>query len=188
VSTKIRRSNEMRTAIITIMSAVLVMSVSNIKASSPPWGGDEHYTFGDEDPFFAHGAIYESASVDIVGGSFGALHSFDYSAVYMTGGVGNMVWANDSSTVDLYGGSLTNLVASEESEITLYVDNYEFNPDSYVGYEGVLTGTWINNGGDFEIFLPRQGTLSHITFEYVPEPTTLGLLALGALFMRRWRN
>lgn len=173
----------MKTAIVTIMSVVLTVSVSNVWASSPPWGGDEHYTFGDEDPFFVHGEIYDSASLDIVGGSFGSLHCFDYSAVEMFDGAGDYIYVRESSTINLYGGSLNSLGGFDNADITMFVENYNIEMDPFIGYEARLTGNWFYDPGTFDILI-YDGSLSHVAVEIVPEPSTLMLFGLGALLAR----
>ena len=127
--------------------------------------------------------------MDIIGGSFGALHAFDYSAVYMTAGEATSgILANDSSNVYLYGGTISYLDAEQFGMIHFYVDNYNFDPDTYINFDGVLTGTWANSNGDFEILI-GGGTWSpaHIDIVVVPEPATLLLFGLGGLALRkRW--
>jgi len=174
----------MKKLAITIMAMALLTGFCRVQGSSPPWWGDGHYTFGDEDPYFVESIILESASVDIIGGSFGSLHCFDYSAVYMTAGDGAWLYANDSSTLHLSGGTLWSLMAEEFSEVTFYVDNYHIEPTGGTGWTGTLTGTWLNNGGQFEIRLAND-SLSHINF--VPEPCTVSILAVGVLFLRNRR-
>jgi len=161
----------------------LSVGFCNVPASSPPWGGDGHYTFGDEDDPFAESYIYESASVDIIGGTFGALHAFDYSAVYMTAGEGNRIWSHDSSTVDLYGGTIDVLAGFDDAEITMFVESYTIEMDPFLGYDARLTGSWFYFPGTFNI-LVREGSLSYITVEVVPEPATILLIGLGGLILR----
>jgi hypothetical protein len=167
------------------MAVAFVMSVSNVQAESPPWGGDGHYTFDDDDPWFAHGSIIENASVDIVGGSFGALHSFDYSTVRMSGGVGDIIWGYESSTISIYGGSLNTLAGYDNTDITLFVESYTVELDPFLGYDARLTGSWLNDGGTFDI-LVRQDSMPHI--HLVPEPTTMMFFGLGGLLLRRIRR
>jgi hypothetical protein len=178
------RSEIMKTAIIAIIM-FLSVGFCNVQASSPPWGGDEHYTFSDDDPYFVESSIGEFASVDIIGGSFGSLHCFNYSEVYMNAGTGAWIQAYDQSKLYLSGGTLGSLRADEFSEVTFYVDNYSIEPTGGTGWTGTLTGTWLNNSGQFEIKL-WEDTVSHTNF--VPEPSTVVMLALGGLFLRKGRN
>ena len=167
---------------ITIIALAFLMGFGRAQAESPPWGGDEHYTFGDEDPFFVHGEIYETASVDIIGGSFADLHCWDYSKVYMYAGTGDFIFGNEFSKINLYGGTLNNLGSYDNSEITLFVENYNIELDPFIGYDARLTGSWFYDPGTFDI-LVRDGSLSHVTVEIVPEPSTLAIFALGALVL-----
>jgi len=179
----------MRTAIITIIM-FLSVGFCRVQGSSPPWGGDGHYTFGDEDPFFTHGEIYDTASVDIVGGSFADLHCWDYSTVTMTGGEATSgILVNDSSTLYLSGGTIPYLDAEQFGMIHFYVDNYNFDPDTYINFDGLLTGTWANSNGDFEILI-GGGTWSpaHVNIVVVPEPATIIFFGFGCIFLKRMRR
>ena len=70
-----------------LFSAVLCLLVAgSALASSPPWSGTGTYTFDDTDPYFVESGIYDTATVNISGGSFGALHAYDNSIVNMIAG------------------------------------------------------------------------------------------------------
>jgi hypothetical protein len=180
------RSEIMKTAIITII-IVLLVGVSNVKASSPPWGGTGTYTFGDEDPFFAHGEIYDTASLDIVGGSFGSLHCFDYSTVEMFDGIGDYIYGRESSKINLYGGTLDSLGGFDNADITMFVESYTIELDPFIGYEARLTGNWFYDPGTFDILI-YDGSLSHVAVEIVPEPSTLVIFGIGALMILKNRK
>jgi len=120
--------------------------------------------------------------VDIIGGSFGALHSWDYSHVAMFDGVGSRIWGNDFSTIELYGGTLNSLAGFDDAEITMFVESYTIELNPFLGYDARLTGSWIGNNGNFDI-LVHDGGLPHINF--VPEPSTVAVLALGGLLLRK---
>jgi len=119
--------------------------------------------------------------VDIIGGSFGALHAFDYSAVLMYDGTGDRIWSHDSSTVDLYGGTIDVLAGFDDAEITMFVESYTIEMDPFLGYDARLTGSWIGNNGNFDILI-HDGGLPHINI--VPEPATILLFGFGGLIMR----
>jgi len=171
----------MKTAIIAIIM-FLSVGLCNVQASSPPWGGDGHYTFGDEDPFFPQGSIFDFATVEITGGSFGELGCYQESTVNMIDGIATIGFAaRDNSTINLYGGSIYAIDILDSPNVNLFVDSYIFNPDSFLGWDQVA-GTWLNDNGNFDILI-REGQFQYINI--VPEPCTVAVLALGGLLLRK---
>ena len=168
-----------------LLAAVLCLLIAcNAFASSPPWTGSGTYTFDDIDPYFSEGSIFDTATVDISGGSFGKIQSYDYSTINMFDGEGDRIVVENSSNLNMWGGTLDFIsFAFEEAEleVVFHIDSYIFNPDSFIGYDN-LTGTWFNDNGTFDILID-EGSLAY--FNFVPEPTTLFLLAMGSLFLRK---
>jgi len=137
-----------------LLASLLCLLMAGVAgASSPPWLGDGVYTFDDSDPYFHENGIYDTATVNITGGSFGVLYAWGESTVNMTSGTATTgIGARDNSIVNLYGGEILFLGVASTATVNMFVDNYEFNPDSYVDYDQI-TGTWLNDNGSFEMCL-----------------------------------
>jgi hypothetical protein len=181
----------MKTFVLTMM-LILLMCVGSVFASSPPWIGDGPFTFSDTDPYFTEASIGGSsphATLNIIGGSFGALHCHDYSTVNMSNGVGASIGMDDYSILNLTGGQIETLVATNAlffpnySQMHIFVQDYIFNPNSYINYDGKLTGHW-DTGQEFSILI-YGGTWSHVDMHIIPEPATISLLTIGILFLKR---
>ncbi len=173
----------MKSSNLFLASVLCLLIACSAFASSPPWTGSGTYTFDDLDPYFVEDGIWDTATVNISGGSFGALHSRDSSTVNMFGGNAELIAVRVSSTLNMWGGSLDFLGVelTETITVNLFVDSYMFNPDSYLTYDQI-TGVWMNDNGTFDILI-TEGKFQYINM--VPEPATLLLLATGSLFLRK---
>ncbi len=168
-----------KTMLISILFCVVL--TCNAFASSPPWTGTGTYTFDDTDPYFVEDSIWDTATVNISGGSFGSLGSHHSSTINMFDGHGDGIAARDNSTVNLYGGNVGAIDILDSPSVNLFVDSYLFNADSYLGWDQ-LTGTWMDDNGSFDILI-REGQFPLINM--VPEPASLLLLATGGIFLRK---
>jgi len=115
-----------------------------------------------------------------IGGTIGAR---EFGTLNMTGGITDLIGANDSGILNLYGGLITeSLGAWNEAVVNIY--GYDFNYDPMGGSldGGQLAGFWMD-GSAFVIDLYGTETYSHINL--VPEPSSLILFALGAWLVRR---
>ena len=74
------------------------------------------------------------------------------------------------------------LDAGNTSTVVLYTEDYDFDPDGGFLQCGLLTGVWLESGNAFNIELESKDAFNHIVF--VPEPTTLAILAFGSMFAR----
>lgn len=165
-----------------LFMAITVLTIAGIAAASiPPWDGTGSYTFDNTDPYFTEGSITDSATVDITGGSFGALHCYLASTVDMSAGTANRIWAYNSSDINLRGGDIGSVAGFDDAVIKLHVDSYSINTNTYIGYDASIEGVWLNNSGSFSL-LVREGSLPHIQF--VPEPVGIMLMAFGIISVR----
>ena len=102
---------------------------------------------------------------------------------YMTGGTTEYARAGDSSLMHLYGGAISNyLNAWDSATVNIYGYDFNYDPTAGAWNGGQLTGFWLDHA-PFTIDLYDAQTYSHITL--IPEPNTLIVLALGALFLTR---
>ncbi len=174
-------------ASILVFSMLFFLSLlaAPVRADSPPWTGDGTYTFDATDPYFTHNYITDSATVNILGGSFGILscHENSRSYVFDSSDIGGFK-LYDNSRLVLYGGAIRSIKAADNSCITLFAENWILNPVQ--GFDGLLTGNWLNQGEDFSILILEE-SLDHINV--IPEPCTLSLICLGSsALLRRFRS
>jgi hypothetical protein len=98
--------------------------------------------------------------------------------------------ASGSSTTDIFGGEILGYLCAEDFSI-VNIYGYGFQYDPYGGSQngGQLAGFWLDDTAftiDFLDSIPVDSTYyDHVYL--VPEPTTLLLLGLGVLVLRRRR-
>ena len=141
--------------------------------------------------------VFDYSQVNMSGGSIGfVLFTWDNSQADLSGGsVAVDLYATDYSQVEIRGGSIGEIISAREySQITIFGSN--FAVDSIpVGYGPITEGT-VNELGMLTGTLTGtllNGDLLNNAFDIdpdasiilVPEPTTLLLVGLGALWLRR---
>ena len=119
------------------------------------------------------------------------------SNFYMLNGYINSLSIFDNSHTYIMGGRINNLLISQKvnpidietgtNHVSILCKNYNYND-----IEKIITGTWINNF-TFNIQLinpfPKNewtdDPIDNINFIIVPEPTTILILGIGAIFLRK---
>jgi len=137
------------------------------------------------------------------GSSIGNVNGFNMSTITVNSGhIGGSIWTDASSTVELKGGSFGSLRAFGSGVMYIYgsdfmVDGISVNyGDSLRGYstnildpyllEGTITGTLQDGSALNSSFAIYKISACDIRV-LAPEPSTLLLLGLGGLFLRRKR-
>lgn len=107
----------------------------------------------------------------------------NFGTINMTGGVVDHLGAIDSATINLWGGVIADgLSASDSSIINIFgYDLVKTASGGRYGY-GQVYGFWFDDN-PFTIDLNLSETYSRINL--IPEPSSLILLALGTLLIRR---
>lgn len=147
--------------------------------------------------------VWENANVVMTGGSVGVLYAFDSSTFTVFGGeIGQDLVAVESSSISVWGGTtefargvltgtsafeigggIRSLVVDARDETTIDVWGYGFqekhNPRGYY----IVEGYWANGSPFWMNMSDDAYGRSH--FHVIPEPGSLGLLALGGILLHR---
>lgn len=121
-------------------------------------------------------------------GGIWTIELLNNSSLYMTDGQVNMIDIGNDATAVLKGGLIRSIWSTQlvpDPHITLYYSGGLPTVQDIGGLD-FLVGQW-GNGDPFSIYLHDTGYDVYGNFEFilVPEPTTLVLLALGTLLLRR---
>jgi len=114
----------MRITIITIMSAVFVMSISNVQAQID-W---DFYDDGTIDPCdeYNNVGVYDTppdhTTVDMLGGMVDSMGAFNESTINVSGGSVNSLYSFDFSNVNVLGGSVYGLDAYDTGTVNIWGD------------------------------------------------------------------
>ncbi len=130
-----------------------------------------------------------SSTVDISGGTINTVGPRDSSIVNISGGtINDYLYAWDSSTLNISGGDIEYLYVREFSTVTFYGQNFHYGSgltldgNRIIG-TGALSGEWLN-GTSWVVNIGDNDSTATLL---IPEPTTLLLLSLGAVILRRKR-
>ena len=148
---------------------------------------------------------HNSSTTTVSGGECYSIIAHDLSTLNVSDGSVNYLAAQDSSMVDIVGGDVFGLYARNSSTVSIrsgnitywlkaydssIVDIYGYNLSAYdTGGrwgDGFVTGNW-DDGTPFTIDLVNDTSITYSHINLVPEPTstTLVLLGLGVVTLRR---
>ena len=172
-----------RRGIMAIFAAVMLLGVCPVQADTEWYSG--HHVITDDNEPFGEIYIYNSVTLDILGGDIYKLETFNTTDVNILGGEMDVLAAWDYSIIDIYGGLLETLGSYEDSSVYLYAYDVIYHP---TGWEhdpdkAWMEGKYCSDDTPFSFNLGGQDVYSHITV--IPEPTTFLLLCLGLLFLRK---
>jgi hypothetical protein len=146
------------------------------------------------------------STASIFGGSVDGAYAWDQSAVTlsdsgsvlslsargtsgtvrMIGGVAEYIRVGDSGTANLFGGVVNNYLNTwDMGTVNIYGYGWSYDPSGGNWNGGLLSGFWLDDT-PFAIDLYDPQTYNHINL--VPEPTSLLLLAAGAVLLIRNRK
>ena len=169
---------------------------SRINVSGGSMGG--LLTYGSSQAEASSGLIgcvetYDSSQLAISGGSTTVviyLHVADSSRVDISGGNVENLSVNDYSLVNISGGYiLDDLYLYDQSQIKIFgydftVDGQPVNYGELFAGQGHLTGTLLSGDLiDNDFYIGRDAKII-----LIPEPTTVFLLGIGGLFLKRRRS
>jgi hypothetical protein len=134
--------------------------------------------------------LQNTAPFEVDKGGIGILALSDWSRLNMVAGEIYVLGMGNESTAVLSGGRIDNIeswqtVLGSNQHIEMIVKDYSYNT-----LTKILKGTW----GDDSLFKIQlidrtqydySPAIENIKFTIIPEPLTLGLLAIGGLLIRR---
>jgi len=129
---------------------------------------------------------WDNTRVDFLGDARAtSVGASDWATVNMAGGTVKYLGAGGRGTVNLYGGTVSEAVDTWDlGTVNIYGYDFDYDPGGGDYDGGRLTGFYLD-GTAFAIDLDGTETITRMNL--VPEPASLLLLSLGALF-RRWRT
>lgn len=172
----------MKTKIIKFAAAVIFLAFYPAQADTVWTSGHHDILPGD---VYAEIWMYDDATATMLGGDVYKVETFGQSAFDMLGGHMDLLYVHDNTTIDIYAGSLGALGVVDDGSVQLYAYDVIYYPTGG-GYDrGWVEGKYLLNDLAFSFDLDDLSTFSHISV--VPEPTTLLLMGLGGLLLRKRR-
>ena len=184
----------MKTKIITIISAVMLLIVSQVQAIDVDFYHDAVIDAGD-----AYGIVRvydtppDNTTVDMFGGSVGSLRTYDSSTANIYGGeILIDPQSYNSSTINIYSGVviLESIIVWDSSILNIYRGNFScsnapyFSESSTVNiygygfnYDGFRLTGFLLDGSPFIFNELSLDKYSHMNL--IPEPSSILLLAIG---------
>jgi hypothetical protein len=141
-----------------------------------------HHEINDGD-LYGEIWMHNDCTLDILGGDIFRLAAYDTTVTDWYDGVMDVLWARGDSIINIYGGGITLLSAIDSSIVNLYAYDVIHTYTGGIYDEGQVMGKYLLDDTAFCFDLPNSGTFSHINV--IPEPTTLVLLGLGFLALRK---
>jgi hypothetical protein len=184
-----------------ITAAVMLLGVCPVQADTEWYSG--HHVITDDNEPFGEIYIYNTVTLDILGGDIFRLDTYDTTITNWYDGQMDTLKTHDDSIVNIYGGSLDILREAENSVVSLYGGSlgrfasdqngflnlyaYDVIHHTTGGYwnGGWVEGRYLNDNSYFDFDIPDDDTFLHINV--IPEPTTLLLFGLGGLLLRKKR-
>lgn len=130
--------------------------------------------------------FYDSSVANITGGTInGGLNMYNNSVLNISGGtLAGFDLISDSTVANLWGGQIGRIYS--HGIVHLYGQNIEIEP--YYIDDLYIHGLW-GNGTPFEFIAFRAIPYnSQFVIHEIPEPTTLSLLLLGIVAVRKFRG
>jgi hypothetical protein len=170
----------MKTKIITIVAAVMFLEIGAVQAGTVWLSGHHEIVDGD---IYGEIYMYNDATAEMFDGDVYKMEAFDISTFEMLDGVMDLLFVHDSSTANIHGGNLDALRATEEAQVNLYAYDVTYHETGGHYDRGWIEGRYIESELYFNFDFVLVDSFSHISV--VPEPSSILLLVLGGLLIRR---
>jgi hypothetical protein len=112
-----------------------------------------------------------------------------------SGSINQFLYARDNSVVTLYGGTVGTISLQENADLFVYGVSYAINGTPMAPGQtlqmpegGVTLSVTFETGGTMDYEVLFRGSGQNVVTLMIPEPATLGLLAVGGLLLRRREN
>jgi len=172
----------MKTKVFLIIVLTILIGACPVQADTV-WLTGHHEIFDGD--LYGEIYIYNDVTLDILGGDIYKLETYDLTLTDWYAGEMDRLYNYDDSTVNIFGGTLYTLEATENSLVYLYAYDVTYDPTGGGYGNGWIEGIYYNDDSTFGFSLFSQDTYSHINV--IPEPTTLLLLGVGFLLVRKRR-
>lgn len=175
----------MKTKIITILAATLLACISPSQADLVFSSG--YNTYDDSYGYNFEVWVENDAILDVLGGEIGKLETINFATANLYVSDIDWLWTGDSSVVNIYGDNINWVAGYDDSLINLYAYDVTYHPTGGGDYgnKAWIEGTYYKDNSSFSFWLYNDQAYSHINI--VPEPTTLLLVGLGCLLIRKRR-
>jgi len=169
----------MKTKLFAILAVVMLYGVCPVIATT--WTSGHHEIFDGD--VYHEVEIYNDVTLDIFGGEITHLITFNSTITNWYDGGMDSLWTRDDSIVNIFGGQLGGLSSQNNSIVNLCAYDIVFEPSGGLD-DGWIYGKYYSDNSSFDIHL---GMDTYVHVNIIPEPTTLLLLSLGGIFLRRKR-
>lgn len=162
------------------IALILLCTLSAVNADTIWTEG--YHEINDGDVYFEI-YIYNDVTLDVLGGDIYKLETFDTTLTEWYAGEMDRLYVHDNSTANIFGGTLYTLEATQNSVVNIHAYDVIYDPLGGGYGEGWLEGTYYSDNSEFGFSLFSQDTYLHVNI--IPEPSTILLLGLGGLLLRK---
>ena len=167
-----------------ILTICLVMLVKACPVSAALWYSSGYNTFTDSDPQGEEIFVENDAILDFLSGNAAGLRVIHTATTNIYGGsITYDLYTSEDSITNIYLVDLEILTSSHNSIVNFYAYDVDFYSTGGISDDGYMTGKFYQDDTSFLINFKNTETVSHVNI--VPEPSTLLLLSLGGLFLRK---
>jgi len=148
------------------------------------YSSGDNNTFTDSDPQGQEVFVENDAVLNYLSGSSSGLMVIQTATANIYGGtITYDLFTSIDSIANIYLIDLGILWSTHDSIVNIYAYDIDFYSTGGINNEGYMTGTFYQDDVSFLIDFYHPETVSHVNV--VPEPSTLFLLSLGGIFLRK---
>jgi len=173
----------MKTKVFLTMVLAVLIGACAVKADLVFDSGSN--TFDDSDPYYEEVWVINDAHLDVLGGAMWKLELMHYATANIYDGDIEWLFTQGNSVVNIHaaGDTLEMFAGGNESLVYLHAYDVTYHPTGGLADVGWIEGTYFSGDLPFAFSFYNDASYSHINV--IPEPCTLAVLAVGALFAKR---